>query len=101
MRGWIHGWLFPFLFEDHMDDPRSPHCRIQTDSAFGEAKPLSAQVNSVETVGDWLAQQRRSARLVQSAPLDPRRFRGWRRRLWGPELRRILEGALRGRRRAF
>lgn len=100
LRGWIHGWLYPFLFEEHMDDPRSPHCGIQTDAALGLRTPLSARANGVETVEAWLAQQRRSARLVQQAPLDPRRFRGWRRRLWGPELRRTL-AALLGRRRSF
>jgi hypothetical protein len=101
LRGWIHGWLFPFLFEDHMDDPRSPHCRIKTDDDFGRGTPLSAQVNGVATVEAWLAQQRRSARLVQQAPLDPRRFRGWRRRFWGPELRRVLAAGFLRRRRAF
>ncbi len=100
LRGWIHGWLYPFLFEEHMDDPRSPHCRIKTDADLERRAPLSAQVNHVATVEAWLAQQRRSARLVQKAPLDPRRFRGWRRRLSGPELWRILQGLL-GRRRAF
>lgn len=100
LRGWIHGWLYPFLFEKHMDDPRSPHCRIKTDADLERRAPLSAQVNHVATVEAWLAQQRRSARLVQKAPLDPRRFRGWRRRLSGPELWRILQGLL-GRRRAF
>lgn len=100
LRGWIHGWLYPFLFEDHMDDPRSAHCRIKTDTDLAQRAPLSAQVNHVTTVDAWLAQQRRSARLVQQAPLDPRRFRGWRRRLSGPELWRILQGVF-GRRRSF
>jgi len=100
LRGWIHGWLYPFLFEEHMDDPRSPHCRIKTDADLERRAPLSAQVNHVATVEAWLAQQRRSARLIQTAPLDPRRFRGWRRRLSGPELWRIFQGLL-GRRRAF
>jgi hypothetical protein len=101
LRGWIHGWLFPFLFEDHMDDPRSPHCLIKTDAELGLRTPLSARANRVATVEEWLAQQRRSARLVQQAPLDPRRFRGWRRRLWGPELQRILAAVFLGRRRSF
>lgn len=101
LRGWIHGWLYPFLLEDHMDDPRSPHCGIRTDAELGMQTPLSAQINRVETVQEWLAQQRRSARMVQKAPLDPRRFRGWRRRFWGPELQRLLTAVFLGRRRSF
>ena len=100
LRGWIHGWLYPFLFEDHMDDPRSSHCMIKTDADLERSAPLSAQVNRVTTIEAWLAQQRRSARLVQKAPLDPRRFRGWRRRFWGPELLRLAQ-KLMGRRRSF
>src|SRR5687768_244136 len=23
--GWVHGWYFPFLYQEHMDDPRSPN----------------------------------------------------------------------------
>ena len=100
LRGWIHGWLYPFLFEDHMDDPRSSHCKIKTDADLERSAPLSAQANRVTTIAAWLAQQRRSARLVQKAPLDPRRFRGWRRRFWGPELWRLAQRLV-GRRRSF
>lgn len=100
LRGWIHGWLHPFLFEEHMDDPRSLHSLLRSDEDIRRHAPLSAQANGVDTLAAWVAQHRRSARLIQKAPLDPRRFRGWRRRLWGPEIRRLL-GYLVGRRRAF
>lgn len=79
-RGRVNGWYFPFLLEEHMDDPRSPNTIYTTDEAFMARRPLSAVVNGVRTVADWEAQMRRSAVVAQSASLDPRDYVGFRRR---------------------
>ncbi|HSN43412.1 MAG TPA: glycosyltransferase [Propionibacteriaceae bacterium] len=79
--GWINGFYYPFVAEDHMDDPRSPHTLIHTDADLLDRMPLSATANGVRTVADWTAQLERSALVLQTAPLDPRAYRGWRRRL--------------------
>jgi glycosyltransferase involved in cell wall biosynthesis len=79
--GAVNGFYYPFVREDHMDDPRSPHTLIRTDEDLLRRLPLSAQANGVVTVEDWLAQLRRSAEVLQSASLDPRSYVGWRRRL--------------------
>ncbi len=79
--GAVNGYYFPFVREDHMDDPRSDHTLIRTDEDLRARLPLSAQANGVTTVEDWLAQLRRSAEVLQSASLDPRTYGGWRRKL--------------------
>ena len=61
-----------------MDDPRSPHTLIHTDADLADRMPLSARVNGVTTVAQWTAQMQRSAYILQTAPLDPRAFTGWR-----------------------
>lgn len=76
--GAVNGYYFPFVREDHMDDPRSPHTLIRSDEDLQRRMPLSAQVNGVRTVDDWLGQLRRSAMILQSASLDPRSYSGWR-----------------------
>ena len=76
--GAINGWYYPFVFEDHMDDPRSPNTLLRSDADLLERLPLSAQSNGIRTLADWQDLLRRSAIVVQSASLDPRHYSGWR-----------------------
>lgn len=73
--GWINGWYFPFVYQDHMDDPRSPHTAIRSDADLRDRKPLGAAARDVLTLEDWERQLQRGARRVQAAPLDPRKAR--------------------------
>ncbi|MEM9037027.1 MAG: glycosyltransferase [Actinomycetota bacterium] len=77
--GWINGWPYPFVREEHMDDPRSPHTRFTTDADLRARLPLTARMNGVDTIEDWTEQLRRSAINAQTATLDVRQYRGWRR----------------------
>ena len=85
LAGWMNGWYYPFIHEEHMDDPRSPHTRFRTDEDLEGRLPLTARRNGVRTLAGWEEQVRRSARASQAAPLDPNDYRGWRlrrRNLW-------------------
>jgi len=75
--GAVNGWYYPFVREDHMDDPRSSHSLIRSDEDLARRLPLSAQRLGVTTVDDWVAQLRHSARVVQEASLDPHAYGGW------------------------
>jgi glycosyltransferase involved in cell wall biosynthesis len=77
--GWVNGWYFPFVREEHMDDPRSVHTRFKTDADLQARLPLMADLNGISTIAEWEEQIRRSARTVQAASIDPRDYRGWRR----------------------
>lgn len=79
-RGAINGFYFPFVPEDHMDDPRSAHTLITDDESLARRMPLSAVANGVTSVEQWTAQLQRSAIVLQTASLDPRQHAGWRRR---------------------
>lgn len=78
--GGVNGYFFPFVPEDHMDDPRSPHTLVRTDAELAARMPLSAQANGVRTVDAWLDQLRQSAYVLQTASLNPNAYRGWRRK---------------------
>ena len=74
--GWINGWYYPFIYQEHMDDPRSPNSCLKTDEDFQRAIPLSARANGVTTLKAWQDQLSRSARLLQQASYDPRQYLG-------------------------
>lgn len=81
MNGWQNGWYFPFIQEEHMDDPRSPFCEIKSDEEFMANRPLSAINDNVTTLAQWSARVKHMAMLVQKAHPDPRHHTGWRRKL--------------------
>lgn len=81
LAGWSNGWLYPFLHEEHMDDPRSEFCQIRTDEEFKVQRPLSAIRDSVETLDQWAARIQHMAYMAQKASPDPKQHVGWRRRV--------------------
>lgn len=98
-RGRVNGFYYPFIFEDHMDDPRSANTLLHTDEDLLRNPPLSAQRNSVGSLAEWEQRNRGAALLLQRASLDMRHYSGWR-----PVARRArlrLEGVVSGRRRAW
>jgi len=80
-RGRTNGWAYPFVHEEHMDDPRSPWTIYTDDEAFLRWQPLSARTTGVDTLEAWTAQMRESARILQTWPADVRHYIGWRQKL--------------------
>lgn len=93
--GAVNGWLFPFVREENMDDPRSPRTLFRTDEDFRRRMPLTAQALGITTMADWARQEHESALAVQRATLDLRHYSGWRARARGA--RRRVERLVRGR----
>lgn len=77
-QGRVNGWYYPFLYQEHMDDPRSPHTLLKSDADLLNYMPLSAQTFGASTLAEWEAQLRRSAKTVLEAPADPRMYSPWR-----------------------
>ena len=78
VQGLVNGWYFPFVREEHMDDPRSPHTFLRSDADLERWLPLSAKRNGVTTLDQWREQQRQSAYIAQTASVDVREYRGGR-----------------------
>ncbi|MBC8096198.1 MAG: glycosyltransferase family 2 protein [Akkermansiaceae bacterium] len=76
--GSINGWYYPFLFQEHMDDPRVPHSGIRTDEDFQRLRPLSAQTFEVQSKEQWIERLKYSAWTLQAISFDPKDHVGWR-----------------------
>ncbi len=94
-RGWTNGWYFPFLFQEHMDDPSSDHCELRCDADLIRNPPLMAQRWGVRTIGEWRNCFREEAIYLQRASPDPRAYQGWRKKL--TTVRKRIHGAFTGR----
>jgi len=83
--GWVNGWYFPFLYQEHMDDPRSPNTLLKCDDDLKKYLPLTAQNSNVKSLNEWLQLLQEDAMLCQTASTNPKCYLGWRakfRRLW-------------------
>ena len=81
LKGWINGFYFPFIRQEHMDDPRSEYTRFRTEEDFQRNPPLSALNDNVQTLEEWKRRVRFMAYGCQSSSPDPRQFVGWRKKL--------------------
>ena len=90
--GYVNGFYFPFLQEDHMDDPRSPNTLLKRDEDMAEHAPLSAIRDGVTSLEVWEERVRWNAYMVQKSPTNPRWLRGWRLRvrMLGDKLERVF-----------
>jgi GT2 family glycosyltransferase len=76
--GWINGWYFPFIHEEHMDDARSPYFAYPTEESFRRHMPLSAINNGIASLEEWRNRSRWMARHLQEDRMNPRNYFGWR-----------------------
>ncbi len=92
--GWFNGWIYPFLYQEHMDDPRAANSGLASDADLERYLPLSAKRNGVTSVAEWLEQLKRSARRVQVASADPAYWSPTRRRLRriGRRIKHLITG---------
>lgn len=72
--GWINGWYYPFIYVDHMDDPRSLNTQLKSDEELRKHLPLTAKRNGVNTLEDWLDLIRKTAAHVQTSRVEPGRL---------------------------
>lgn len=98
LRGYTNGWYYPFIREEHLDDPRSPRSAFRDDASFRARMPLSAARTGAQTIDDWLQQIRDEARDVQAASVDPAHWRGWRKQVRRVRRRLRMLGNSRARR---
>jgi glycosyltransferase involved in cell wall biosynthesis len=80
-KGFVNGWYYPFLFQEHMDDPRTKHTGIRTDEDFKRLIPLSARTFNIDSRDAWICGLRLNAQRLQAYSFDPSDFSGLRARL--------------------
>jgi hypothetical protein len=78
LRGWIHGWPYPFVYMENLDDPRHPLTRLKTEEDFRVGRGLSAKQFQVRSLQELRDRQRLIALELQEASTDPRDYVGWR-----------------------
>jgi len=84
--GYVNGWYFPFLFQEHMDDPRALNTGIKTEDDFNRLIPLTAKNFGVHSVADWTEWMKNDAKQLQIFSYDPNDYTS----LWSRIKRKAL-----------
>lgn len=76
-QGWVNGWLYPFVQEECLDDPRNRHALLESEADFRSYRPQFAVEQGVDTLAAWQVLLRESARRLQELPPGPKSYAGW------------------------
>jgi glycosyltransferase involved in cell wall biosynthesis len=95
--GYINGFYYPLICQEHMDDPKSRYCQTNTEEGLREHASVTAslQVRQFKNVGASLRWRQEIIRNLLDDPYEARYYLGWRRRwrrlrVLTAELRRSL-----------
>jgi hypothetical protein len=91
MAGYVNGFYYPLIYQEHMDDPKSQHSMLKDEQSYQAAKKVTFNINrhGQETLEDrWLWRRNVLNNLLED-PWDARYYVGWRGKL------RTLKGKLR------
>lgn len=70
-KGFINGWYYPFLYQEHMDDPRSKYTSIKSDKDFQMVKPLTAYTYDCNSIDAWIKFLKENAYILQIISYNP------------------------------
>lgn len=97
MAGYINGFYYPPVHQEHMDDPKSKHSMLKDEESYQAAKKVTFSLNlpGLESLADrWHRRQKILDNLLDD-PWDVKYYVGWRRkcRRVKQKLAELLAGA--------
>lgn len=80
--GYVNGFYYPLIYQEHMDDPVSSHCTITDDESFRRATAFTAGLRGgrYETVEGRLKWREEVVRNLLDDPYEPQYYRNWRKK---------------------
>lgn len=103
--GYVNGFYYPLVLQEHMDDPRSAHSHLKDERSYQQAKAVtfSLKNHGQDTLADRWRWRKEVIDNLLCGPWDPRQYAGWRGRLRNllVRVRRLLQRFAAGRSRLF
>ncbi len=92
--GYINGWYYPLIYQEHMDDPKSKYCMIKDAESFAVYKNITFGLKS-GSYNDVEGRMKRRNDIVRNLlddPFEVTYYTGWRKgvRVLRNKLKRIL-----------
>jgi glycosyltransferase involved in cell wall biosynthesis len=89
--GYINGWYYPFILQEHMDDPLSPHCAFRDDESMQALTEITytMRTHGIKTYAQRLERRVQVLHGLNYGPSDVKYYIGWREKL--RKLKRFLK----------
>ncbi len=83
MSGYINGFYYPFIYQEHMDDPLSQHTLLRDDADVRRAHDITYTLRShhINAMAERMERRKLVLANLLDDPWDPKHYVGWRRRL--------------------
>ncbi|MEM7233698.1 MAG: glycosyltransferase [Planctomycetota bacterium] len=92
--GYVNGFYYPLIYQEHMDDPKSEYCEIVDDESFEKAKSITVGLSSgrYSSVEGRLKSRNKMVDNLLDDPFEVSYYTGWRRKVRGvrDRLQRML-----------
>jgi len=96
-KGYINGFYYPLILQEHMDDPKSKHCLLKDDESLARLKEVTCVLrnNNITTIKERWARREMVLNNLLDDPWDIKYYVGWRGKLRRgmARMRRVLRGA--------
>lgn len=92
MKGYVNGWYYPLILQEHMDDPRSVHSMVKDDDSVKKMYDITYTLR-VQKIHDMKARWNRRPVVLKnlnSGPWEAKYYVGWRRR-WSNVKKKMLK----------
>jgi glycosyltransferase involved in cell wall biosynthesis len=80
LAGYVNGFYYPLIPQEHMDDPRSPHSVVRDDESLRKMYDITytLRVKEIRTMKSRWARRRVVLRNLNRGPWQAERYTGWR-----------------------
>ncbi|MCX5811622.1 MAG: glycosyltransferase [Proteobacteria bacterium] len=82
-RGYINGWYYPLILQEHMDDPFSPYSLTKNDDYFQKFHNItySTRENKIKDIEDSKRISKEFLNTLLYGPFEAKHYTGWRAKL--------------------
>ena len=81
--GYVNGWYYPLVYQEHMDDPVSKHSMLKDDEAINSFYHITFTLRSheIKTMGKRMAWRKHVLHDLLNDPWEPTYYMGWQSKL--------------------
>lgn len=85
LAGYVNGYYYPLVLQEHMDDPRSQHSMVKDDESLSKYRHTSVVLSShnIRTMKDRWRRRQGILKNLNSGHWEPKYYVGWRRKVRG------------------
>lgn len=89
LSGYVNGYYYPFIRQEHMDDPKSSHCMLKNDESICRMRDVTfvLREHNINSMQDRWRRREIVLKNLNSGPWEAKHYVGWRATLRGVKRR--------------